>query len=186
MRPIILASNSPRRTEILNNAGIKHQVIPSNITEVVDPNKSPIENALFLAKEKAYDIYMKHPNSIVIGADTIVIIDQMVLGKPKDQADAYRMLKLLSDRTHQVVTAFFFIAPEGEEQGYAQTDVTFGKLSDEEIEEYLNTNDPYDKAGAYGIQGFACKYIKKINGEYFNVVGLPIYQIYQVLKKFND
>lgn len=187
MKPIILASNSPRRTEILRIAGIEHRVIPSTIEEKIDPAKSPIETALSLAKQKAKDIYMKYPDSIVIGADTLVIIDTMVLGKPIDRSDAYRMLKLLSGKTHQVVTAYCIITKEREYQGYSQTDVTFGKLSDDEIAVYLDTGDPYDKAGAYGIQGFASKYIKRIEGDYFNVVGLPIYDIYQVIKNFiND
>ncbi len=184
MKPIILASNSSRRTEILTTAGIKHTVIPASIDEENVPTLPPIDMALYLAKTKAKDIYMKYPDQIVIGADTIVIIEGKVLGKPKNRDDAYQMLQLLSGKTHEVVTAYYLIDSDQDYEGYSKTQVTFANLTDQEINDYLDTGDPFDKAGAYGIQGFASKYIKSINGDYFNVVGLPIYDIYQALRKF--
>lgn len=183
---IILASSSPRRTEILNLAKIKHQIIPSTCEEKIDPTLIPIEVVLSLAKMKALDVAKDHYNELVIGADTIVSIDNLILGKPKNELDAIRMLKLLSGRTHQVITGVAIIYQNQVEVFHEITSVTFSKLSEEEILNYIKEENVYDKAGSYAIQGIFCKYITKIDGDYYNVMGLPIAKLYQKLKEYTN
>lgn len=189
--PIILASASPRRVELLKQAGFSFTVKPSNIEEVI-AEASPDKIAENLAYQKANDVYLHLKNEyqdkdyMVIGADTVVYYDGEILGKPADEREAFDMLKLLSDRTHQVFTGIAIIRKKnGEKQTqllHEKTDVTLYPISDYELKEYIATGDSLDKAGAYGIQGAFAVHIKEIRGDYNNVVGLPIAKLYQSLK----
>ena len=180
---IILASNSPRRTEILTLAKIPHKVIPSKVKEVVKEGLTPYEIVVDLSYQKASDVFKDHPNDLVIGSDTIVVIDNIVLGKPKDFDDAVRMLQMLSGRTHEVITGVTLIHKEEIIKFYEVSLLTFYEMSLEEIKEYISTDNVYDKAGSYAIQESCCKHIKKIDGDYYNIMGLPISKIYQVMKE---
>lgn len=189
--PIFLASASPRRMELLTQAGFHFTVRPSSIEEI-RTETSPWKLAEDLAFQKANDVYQslkKETNGqdyMVIGADTIVYYDSEILGKPKDEEEAYEMLKKLSDNTHQVFTGIAIIMKtDGTKQTYLlheQTDVTFYPISDQDLKAYIKTGDCMDKAGAYGIQGPFAIHVKEIKGDYNNVVGLPIAKLYQVLK----
>lgn len=189
--PIILASASPRRTELLKQAGFTFTVIPSSIEEQ-RTETSPDKLAEDLAFQKAEDVYQSVKQDytgkdfMVIGADTIVYYDGEVLGKPADEQEAFDMLKMLSDRTHQVYTGLAIILRKTDEKQiylmHERTDVTFYPISDHELKDYIATGDPLDKAGAYGIQGPFAVHVKKINGDYNNVVGLPIARLYQSLQ----
>lgn len=189
--PIILASASPRRAELLTQAGFTFTVHPSHAEEIFH-GENPSEIVEELAFQKANDVYnqvkknYRDNDFMVIGADTIVYYDGEILGKPEDENEAFDMLKLLSDRTHQVYTGISIIQRRnGEKQAYLlheKTDVTFYPLNDYEIREYIETKDPLDKAGAYGIQGAFAVHIKEIHGDYNNVVGLPIAKLYQTIK----
>ncbi|MBS4191465.1 septum formation inhibitor Maf [Bacillus sp. FJAT-49705] len=174
MQNLILASSSPRRKELLENLHITFEVSSSDVDENFDPALTPGEIVMELSSRKARAVSMKHQNSFVIGADTIVVLDEIVLGKPKDRADAYSMIKKLSGKEHSVYTGVSIVAPENEIKFYVKTDVVFWELSDEEINAYIDTGEPFDKAGAYGIQGFGSMLVKKIDGDYFSVMGLPI------------
>lgn len=183
---LLLASNSPRRRELLRNAGFDFEVIPSEVDEgAPSSNELPEEYARRVACYKAQDV-ARHatPDSLVLGADTIVIIDGLVLGKPSDAADATRMLRLLSGRTHEVVTAICLVRPPDQlvVVKHEITAVTFRELSEDEIRAYVASGEPFDKAGAYAIQGLASKFALRISGCYFNVVGLPVALLYEVLK----
>ncbi len=182
---IILASASPRRKELLNVITENFKVIPSTVDESI-PESLPISKVPeFLAELKAKDIAYNHPNSLVIGADTCVIADNKVLGKPKDRQEAYDMISLLSGKTHLVITGCSIVF-EGTVKTFSSvTEVEFYKLSEEDINNYVNTSEPYDKAGAYGIQGKGSLLVKKINGDYFNVVGLPISMLNNYIKKMS-
>ena len=179
---LILASNSPRRTEILNLAGIKHLVIPSKIKEQIDNNLTPEEVVMELSYQKANDVFKNYPNDIVIGADTIVVIDNEILGKPKEYIDAFNMLKKLSNKTHKVITGVSIISKEKKEKFYETSYVTFSEMTDQEIDNYIHSEYIYDKAGSYAIQGSCCKYIRGITGDYYNIMGLPISAVYQKIK----
>ena len=176
---IVLASASPRRKELLAQAGFTFQVDPSGIPEVRQPSESPIAFVTRLAREKAEDVCSRLGASsaeprIVIGADTVVVCDDAVLGKPVDADDAKRMLRLLAGRTHQVVTGVCVISGEVIESAAEVTFVTMQTIADAEIDAYVATGEPADKAGAYAIQGYAARWIPRIHGCYFNVVGLPL------------
>ena len=185
MRRIILASKSPRRRELLAQAGYEFDIIPSEKEELMEGGTA--ENIVTnLARVKANDVYnrFKEKNPIVIGADTIVVYKGEIFGKPKSQDDATRMLKQLSGKTHEVMTGVCIVSSDKKIAFCETTKVTFYELTEQEIETYINTGDPLDKAGAYGIQGVFAKHIKGIVGDYYNVVGLPISRIYQELKKY--
>ncbi len=192
--PIILASASPRRSEIMTQAGFSFTVVPSSVEETII-SETPDKIVEDLALQKANDVYRtikkdyEEKDFIVIGADTIVCYNGEILGKPEDEQEAFDMLKLLSDRTHQVYTGVSILYRcEGAKQVYffnEKTDVTFCAVNDYELKEYIATFDCMDKAGSYGIQGPFAKHIKGINGDYFNVVGLPISRLYQELKNLN-
>jgi len=186
MKTVILASRSVRRRMILKNAGIEHLVKPSDVEIVEEIDYAiPIEEAVIkLAQRKAMYVFASRPESIVIGADTIVVVGEHVLGKPLDEADATRMLRLISGKTHTVYTGVFIVSSERTASFTAKTEVEFQDLSDEEIEYYVNTGEVFDKAGGYAIQGFASRYIKGIKGDYYNVMGLPVCQLYHILKTF--
>ena len=183
---LVLASKSPRRKELLSQAGFDFQVSVSNVDETVN-EINPVEKVLAIAKKKGLDIYSKYNDeeAVVLSADTIVVINNQVLGKPKDKDDARLMMKMLQNNVHQVYTAVFIKSSQFEDHFVEKTDVFVGEMSNEEIEEYINTKEPYDKAGGYGIQGMFSKYISSINGDYYNVMGLPIFKVCQVLKKYD-
>lgn len=182
MRRVVLASQSPRRRELLKESGITFVAKTKVIEEIINPNIS-IEDAIcVIALEKAKAVQEEYPKDIIIGADTMVCYKNEVLGKPKDRTDAYRMLKMLSGQTHRVITGVAIIEENHHEVFYAETEVSFYPLTDEDIYTYIDTKEPLDKAGAYGIQGFGKFLIAKINGDYYNVVGLPIAMLYRKLK----
>jgi septum formation protein len=174
---LILASASPRRRELLAQAGFVFDVIPTDIPELRKPGEDPIRFVTRLAREKAEAIATTHavsPDTLVLGADTIVLVDEEILGKPEDAADAARMLRLLSGQTHQVITGLCLARGRERQRAAEVTFVRFVTLSDQEIEEYVATGEPLDKAGAYAIQGRAGRWVPRIHGCYFNVVGLPL------------
>ena len=175
---LVLASKSPRRSEILKNAGYEFAVRVADADETIPDGTKPEDAVVFLAARKAMAV-PRADDETVLGADTIVVLDNKILGKPKDREDAYNMLKSLSGRAHSVFTGVCIIE-NGKSMTFAEeTQVEFLSLSDEEIYKYIDTNDCYDKAGAYGIQGYASKFIRRISGDYFNVVGLPISAIFE-------
>ncbi len=183
MKPLILASASPRRRQLLHEAGVAFTVIPSNTAEELRPNESPEEYALRVAWEKAQDVAARHPGSWVLGADTIVAVDGLVLGKPKDAADGLRMLRLLSGRAHHVITAFALFNDTGQvsDHQWVASHVTFKTLTDEQIRDYLATGEPFDKAGAYAVQGLGAALVERVEGSYTNVVGLPMEEVLAAL-----
>ena len=177
---LLLASASPRRKQLLTNAGFAFEILPVPVAENPLPGESGETLARRLAAAKASAGYTaalaKFPGKplTVLGADTVVAVDRHVLGKPADAADAARMLRLLSGRTHQVITAISIVSSQVQQTAAEITQVTFFSLSDEEINAYVATGEPWDKAGAYAIQGYASRWIPHIKGCYFNVVGLPV------------
>ena len=188
---IVLASASPRRQELLINAGIEFVVRPANIPEVRLPHESPKGFAERMAQEKARtirnNVEAAHPrnrNSLaVLGADTVVVIGNEVLGKPTNSGDAARMLRLLSGREHSVITGVCLSGETFEDVRSETTIVYFGELSESDIKSYIRTGEPMDKAGAYAIQGMASRWISKIEGDYNNVVGLPVDLVLQMLRE---
>jgi septum formation protein len=174
MQRLILASSSPRRKELLENLHLKFEISSSDVDESYDPKMKPEEIVMELANRKAKVIAEKNPSSFVIGSDTIVAVDGQVLGKPLTKDEAFKMLKLLSGRTHSVFTGVAIVSPEKKVTFFEKTDVTFWELTDEEIEAYIKSGEPFDKAGAYGIQGLGSMLVKQISGDYFTVVGLPV------------
>jgi septum formation protein len=177
---LILASASPRRRELLAQAGFTFEVHPAHISEDPHPNEDPISYVTRLAREKAQAVFAEFsskgpaPPQVVLGADTTVTLDNQILGKPEDPADAARILRLLSGRTHRVITGVALVTAGSTQVAAEVTTVKFLTLSDEEIAAYIATGEPMDKAGAYAIQGRAARWIPRIEGDYFNVVGLPI------------
>ena len=184
MNKIILASGSPRRKELLTMLGIDFDVIVANIDEQIDHNNDLVDEIKKLSFQKADAVFQDHQDNIVIGSDTIVYIDNEILGKPKTIKQAKEMLHKLSNRTHQVVTAVTIMSKEKIDTFASITDVTFYELNDDEINEYVETVEPLDKAGAYAIQGKGSEFVKSINGDYYTVVGLPIAEVYRHLKNF--
>lgn len=185
MNKIILASKSPRRRELLSMLGIEFDVIPADIDEQIDYNNDLVKEIQKLSFQKANAVFQDHQDNIVIGSDTIVFIDNKVLGKPKSKQEAKEMLHRLSGKTHQVVTGVTIISKEKTDTFASVTDVTFYELTDEEIETYVESVEPLDKAGAYAIQGKGSEFVRSINGDYYTVVGLPIAEVYRHLKSFN-
>lgn len=184
MRNIILASKSPRRKELLTLLNIPFTIQASHVDESFSSTLKPYEAAMYLSRIKAEAIYEKNRDSLIIGADTIVFCEDEYLEKPIDEKDAFRMLSKLSGKTHQVITGVTICFQESIESFYSKTDVTFYNISNDEINRYIETKEPFDKAGAYGIQGYASLFVKEIKGDYFTVVGLPIGQLNQALKKY--
>jgi septum formation protein len=192
---LVLASASPRRQELLRNANIPFTAHPADISETPLANESPRACAERLAREKAQAVSKNHPHHFVLGADTIVVVDNSILGKPRDVQDAARMLRLLSGRTHIVVTGVCLVRPSADQAkpttgsgplatvSSESTLVTMCEISDNEIRDYVATGEPLDKAGAYAIQGIASRWITRIEGDYSNVVGLPVAMVYGVLRK---
>jgi septum formation protein len=185
---IVLASASPRRQELLRNAGIAFTVQPADIDETPRAGEAARDCAERLAREKAMAVYQRNPQHCVLGADTIVVVDEMILGKPRDGEDAARMLRLLAGRTHAVITGVCVV---GEKMAGGDlpvisasetTLVTMSEISGEEIRDYVASGEPMDKAGSYAIQGMASRWIPRIEGDYSNVVGLPVALVYAILR----
>jgi septum formation protein len=175
---LLLASRSPRRSELLRNAGIPFEVIVADVDETIAEGEVPEEYAQRVAEEKAMAV-KAGPGDVVLGADTIVVIDDQILGKPADAADAERMLRLLQGRRHDVITGICIRKTDEVVRDWAATKVWFTVMSDDEIREYVASGEPTDKAGAYAIQGLASKFIERIDGSYANVVGLPVALVYK-------
>jgi septum formation protein len=185
---LILASSSPRRRELLTQAGFTFQVHPAHIPEDPKPNEDPIAYVTRLAREKAQAVYneLGDPGAVVLGADTTVTLDNHILGKPEDAADAGRMLRLLSGRTHRVITGVAAVTANAAQVAAEVTAVRFLTLSEKEIAAYIATGEPMDKAGAYAIQGRAARWIPRIEGCYFNVVGLPLALVSTLLESLDS
>ena len=179
--PLVLASRSPRRRDLLVTAGIPFTIRVHEVEEILSPGETPEAYARRLARAKA-DASWENRNEIVLGADTIVVLEPDVLEKPRDDADARAMLKRLSGREHMVITGICLRHPRGVEVDSVATSVRFAPLSDAEVDAYVATGEPLDKAGAYAIQGLASKFVERIDGCYFNVIGLPLSHVYRYLK----
>ena len=184
MADIILASASPRRTELLSTAGIECTVKVADVEEKIDDGLTPAEVVRSLALQKAQAVADKNPEAIVIGADTIVVLDDVILGKPQSEENAVEMLTSLSGRSHTVYTGVALIKGDKVRNFCEATQVEFYDLTKEDIDAYVATKDCMDKAGAYGIQTNGCVLIRKIDGDYFNVVGLPVSKVYRELRDF--
>jgi septum formation protein len=185
---LVLASASPRRQDLLRAAGISFTVQPANVDEKLIAGESARVYAERLAREKAMAVWQIRPHDVVLGADTVVVIDEQILGKPADAADAARMLRMLSGKTHQVITGVC-IASSKQSPGQCQTRVSsettvvyVNEISSDEIRGYVASGEPMDKAGAYAIQGVASRWIPRIEGDYSNVVGLPVALVYRILQ----
>jgi septum formation protein len=179
---VVLASASPRRRQLLDLIGIEHEVRPANIDESMRPREAPRRHAERLAREKATAIAKRDPDLITIAADTIVVINRKVLGKPLDTDDAARMLALLSGREHVVTTAVAVSRGKKLRSAVEEVRVKFRRLRDDEIEAYIATGEPMDKAGAYGIQGFGATIVERIEGDYFAVMGLPLVRLIGLMR----
>jgi septum formation protein len=190
---LILASASPRRRELLAQAGYTFEVHPAHVNEDLRPGEDAIAYVVRLAREKALSVFTEisskssaPPQVVVLGADTTVTLDSHILAKPEDAADAARMLRMLSGRTHRVITGIALSTAKGVEVAAEVTGVQFRTLSDAEIDAYVATGEPMDKAGAYGIQGLAAKWIPRVEGCYFNVVGLPLALVATMLEQLEN
>ncbi|WP_066353074.1 Maf family protein [Fervidicola ferrireducens] len=183
---LILASASPRRQKLLKQIGLDFEIIPSSIDETVPPGVAPDVAAVKLAENKAIDVARRLKDGIVIAADTVVALDDSILGKPKDEEEARKMLERLSGRWHRVFTGIAVIDSSSSKKvtDYEESRVKFKNLSSVEIENYIRTGEPMDKAGAYGIQGKGALLVEKIEGCYYNIVGLPLFRLSLVLSHF--
>ena len=179
---VVLASSSPRRRELLTLIGITHTVAPADIDESVLPGEDPRTHAERLARDKASVIATREPNAVIIAADTIVVIDGDILGKPRDQADAAQMLRRLAGRAHVVYTAVAVARGTEINSGVEAVDVRFRELTDDEIARYVATREPMDKAGAYGIQGYGATIVERIDGDYFAVMGLALGRMVRLME----
>lgn len=183
---LILASASPRRRELLAQAGYAFAVEAADVNESEHEDENSAEYVLRLAEEKAQAVFARHVTEaeplVVLGADTTVVCDGEILAKPKDVADAKRMLRRLSGRTHEVLTGVAIATSVGLVSGVETTSVTFSAIPETELDFYCATNEPMDKAGAYGIQGYAARWIPQIDGDYYNVMGLPIARVVRLIE----
>jgi septum formation protein len=178
---LVLASGSPRRAEILERAGWPHEIIVAGIDETLLPDEEAASYVQRLARSKAEKVASGLDGGLVLGADTTVVVADQILGQPVDEADARRMLELLNAKWHEVLTGVALVRVGGETRvGYETTRVRFAEMSDEEIDWYISTGEPFGKAGAYGIQGNASLFIEEIEGDYFNIMGLPIRLVYEL------
>ena len=180
---IVLASASPRRADLLRAAGIPFEIAAAHVDETLTAGESPEQYARRVAEAKARVVSSRFPNRLVLAADTVVVVDHHILGKPGGRDDASRMLRLLSGRTHEVMTAVTLASDRRFETQLEITNVEFALLTDAEIEWYVESGEPMDKAGAYAIQGLASRFIRRIQGSYSNVVGLPIALVYEMLRR---
>ncbi|MGG3524756.1 septum formation inhibitor Maf [Bacillus pseudomycoides] len=186
MKKLILASGSPRRKELLELAGVPFEIVVSEIEETIGAYSSPADIVMSLALQKASAVVENHEDSVVLGADTIVTYESRILGKPKDEAEAKEILQLLSGKTHEVYTGIALISKEKTVTFYERTEVTFWELTEEEVDAYIATKEPLDKAGSYGIQGKGSIFVQHIQGDYYSVVGLPIARLVRELKQFDN
>lgn len=186
METIILASKSPRRKELMGLIPVGFEVITKEVEEKIDESKTPEENVRQLAEQKAYAVAQDHPDRWIVGCDTIVVSKEGIMGKPKDELDAAYMLEVLQGDWHKVCTGVSLThIQRGITKSFVVTSLVYMRaLTKQEIEWYVQTGEPMDKAGAYGIQGYASNFIDKIEGDYFNIVGLPVSMLYQVLKEY--
>lgn len=183
MKPsVVLASASPRRRELLRLIGIEHSVVPSNLDETMRAGEEPEGHALRLAVEKAGAVASAHADAVVIGADTVVVLDGKVLGKPSSLEDSREILRQLNGRTHTVITAVAVAYAGAVRQGAEQVEVTFRRLGEDEVDAYVATGEGMDKAGAYGIQGFGATIVERIDGDFFAVMGLPLVRLVGLLR----
>jgi len=180
---LVLASRSPRRQELLRSAGIQFEVQPAQIDEKPLPGEFARDCAERLAREKALAVARKRPEAIVLGADTVVVVDGQLLGKPSDAADAARMLRLLSGREHQVITGVCLVVGGQAILASETTLVSVNEITDQDIADYVSSGEPMDKAGAYAIQGIASRWIPRIEGDYSNVVGLPVALVFRMFRE---
>lgn len=182
---LVLASASPRRRELLSSVGLDFEVLPSKIEERRQPDEKPEAYVLRLSREKAADVAARRPEAWVIGADTTVFINDEILEKPSDQADAARMLRMISGKEHTVFTAITLLGSAGKHRDsrVVSTRVTMISLTDEEISWYVSTGEPMDKAGAYAVQGVGAMFISSIHGNYTNVVGLPLSVLFDMMRQ---
>lgn len=180
---VILASASPRRRDLLDLIGIAHEVRPADIDETALPDEAPIPHAERLARAKAHALAEGHPDIVVIAADTIVVVDGDILGKPRDEAHAAEMLRRLAGRAHTVYTAIAVARGELTESAVEAVRVTFRALTDDEIAAYIATREPMDKAGAYGIQGYGATIVERVDGDYFSVMGLGLRRLVELLER---
>jgi septum formation protein len=179
---VVLASSSPRRRQLLDLIGIRHDVIPADIDESQVVGELPEQYAERLARSKSGVVAAQHPDAVVIGADTIVVVDELVLGKPRDVGDAARMLGMLSGRSHTVMTAVAVCHQGKIESAVEVVDVTFMPIDETAIAEYVATGEPMDKAGAYGIQGYGATIVRRIDGDYFAVMGLSLVRLVGLMR----
>ena len=180
----ILASQSPRRRELMSLIGVPFVVRAADIDETMDPGKAPQDEVARVSRKKA-EATPRNPEDVVIAADTIVVCGGRILGKPKDQEDAFQMLRLLSGRDHQVMTGLTVLHGEDCRVCTEITDLHFRPLSDREIRRYIRTGEPMDKAGSYGIQGGGALFAEKMAGNYYNVMGLPVCRLYEILREMD-
>ncbi|WP_158738197.1 nucleoside triphosphate pyrophosphatase [Alteribacillus sp. YIM 98480] len=182
MPSLLLASQSPRRKELLEQSGFSFHTQVSNASEEVDPSIPPSKTVEELALRKAEKVFSQNANETVLAADTVVVSDNTILGKPADEQEARQMLRQLSNRTHDVYSGTAILSKDVRKVFHVKTEVVFYPLQEELIASYLKTEEPYDKAGAYGIQGKGRLFVKAIHGDYFNVVGLPIARVARELE----
>ena len=180
---VVLASASPRRRELLDLIGIRHSVDPADIDESIHGAELPATHVERLAREKALKVAARHPGALVIAADTVVVLDSRIMGKPRTETDAVSMLSALSDTTHKVVTGMACALNGQLESSVDDVSVTFRRLSEEEIREYVATGEPMDKAGSYGIQGYGATIVRRIDGDYFAVMGLSLVRLVELMQR---
>jgi septum formation protein len=179
---VVLASSSPRRRELLNLIGIAHEVRPANLDESMRPRETPRRHAERLARDKASAVAMRDPDLITIAADTIVVINRKVLGKPADKEEAARMLAMLSGKEHTVISAVAVSRGKKLRSAIEEVKVKFRRLREDEIDAYIATGEPMDKAGAYGIQGYGATIVERVEGDYFAVMGLPLVRLIALMR----
>lgn len=184
MNKLILASKSPRRKELLSLLKIPFEIVSADIDEKINENNDLRKEIEKLSYQKANAVFVNNRDAIVIGSDTIVRINNQVLGKPKSKQQAKQMLQTLSNNTHEVITAVSIIKDNNIETFSKIAKVTFYELTDKEIGDYIDTNEPMDKAGAYAIQGIGSKFVKSINGDFYTIMGLPIGELYHRIQKY--
>ncbi len=185
MKKIILASQSPRRKELLEKCGYPFLIDVADIDETINTENDLKEEIRLLSIRKAKEVLKRHEDAIVIGSDTIVVVDKEILGKPHSEEEAKEMLRKLSNHTHEVITGIAILSNKREYSNTSTSYVTFEELSEEEIDKYVETKEPMDKAGAYAIQGIASRYIKNINGDYYSIMGFPVSMVYEELKNID-
>ncbi len=186
MKKIILASKSPRRKELLEKCGIAFACMPMDIDESLNEGETLEDKIRLLSRRKAQACLDTHPEAVVIGSDTIVTLDEKILGKPKNREDAKRMLRELSGRTHRVITGLAVISSRRCYTDVSVSEVTFAPLSEKEIEDYAASGECDDKAGAYAVQGLGGKFITRISGDYYAIMGLPLHLVYEQIKQLDS